>query len=141
MREGKWTAPWTIESAQERLNAIPYENFMAEYQGTFPVADASPLSLVCERCGRGHGDNNALITDGPHRGARPTDLTVYCEVSGRQERVVLMPPRRTTATVGYLTETLPVRCSKCGARQLLERKGKVCGSMQQGGSRCDGVIR
>jgi hypothetical protein len=44
-------------------------------------------------------------------------------------------------STGYLSITLPVRCSKCGARQFLERKGQVCRLMQTDGSRCDGVIQ
>jgi hypothetical protein len=45
-------------------------------------------SLHCAACGKYLGDNNALITSGPHAGARPTDLTVFCEQTKQQEFVV-----------------------------------------------------
>ncbi len=45
-------------------------------------------SLHCVACGKYLGDNNSLITSGPHMGARPTDLTVFCEITGKQESVV-----------------------------------------------------
>lgn len=44
--------------------------------------------LYCAGCGKYLGDNNALITSGPHTGARPTDLTTFCEVTGKQEAVI-----------------------------------------------------
>lgn len=44
-------------------------------------------SLHCAGCGKYLGDNNDLITSGPHMGARPTDLTTLCEVTGKQEAV------------------------------------------------------
>lgn len=48
----------------------------------------SKASLHCVACGKYLGDNNDLITSGPHMGARPTDLTVFCEKTGKQESVV-----------------------------------------------------
>lgn len=44
--------------------------------------------LRCTACGKYLGDNNALITTGPPMGARPTDLTQFCELTGKQEAVI-----------------------------------------------------
>jgi hypothetical protein len=44
--------------------------------------------LFCGGCDRYLGDNNEPVKNGPHAGARPTDMTVSCEVTGKQEQVV-----------------------------------------------------
>lgn len=53
---------------------------------------AKPISLHCAACGKYLGDNNDPIQDGPHKGARPTDMTQHCDSTGRQEGVVLRYP-------------------------------------------------
>ncbi len=47
-------------------------------------------SLKCAGCGKYLGDNNSIIKDGPHAGARPTDLTTYCEKTKHQEAVIIV---------------------------------------------------
>lgn len=52
------------------------------------MGDSQKSGLYCEACGVYLGGNNEPIKEGPHAGARPTDLTQYCLETGQQESVI-----------------------------------------------------
>lgn len=69
-----------IAAEIDRLQATPAEAAPHEF--------VEMVELYCAACSKTLGNNNDPIKDGPHAGARPSDLTTYCEQTGRMEMVM-----------------------------------------------------